>query len=112
MTMHKITGALAVVGAIAAVTLPVSPARAVVALVSETWASEGGSDAQDCLTIASACREISAAIGKTGLDGMVHVLPGTYNAFTVTTGMEIIADEGLATIVAHGLLGSGGPASK
>ena len=66
-----------------------------------TFVSGNGSDAADCLTPDTACREIfgaSGALSKTDEGGLIHVLPGEYIAFTVVKGVDIVADGGQASI--------------
>ena len=45
------------------------------------------------------CRTISTALSKTVAGGVIHVLPGSYDAFVVNKAVDIIADQGTASIV-------------
>jgi hypothetical protein len=65
-----------------------------------TFVSPSGSNANDCESPATACRDLVGATGalaKTDEGGVIHVLPGDYSTFTIDKAIEIIAD-GQATI--------------
>jgi hypothetical protein len=69
-----------------------------------TFVSADGNDANTCLTPATACREIggaSGALSKTDSGGVVHVLPGEYDAFAIPADLSvgIIAEGGLASVL-------------
>jgi hypothetical protein len=74
-----------------------TPAHAAIA----TFVSGDGNDGALCTSPATACRQISAAIPKTDTFGVVHVLPGSYNAFVVDRLVHVVADEG-PVVVAEG----------
>ena len=63
--------------------------------VLATFASGSGNDANDCLTPATACRSITAAVnkldGNVNAIGTVHVLPGSYTGFNLTRSVNVIA---------------------
>jgi hypothetical protein len=94
--MRKIALASIVLAAFGVFALPPSPAHA---LSSQTFVSGAGSDVNDCATVSTPCRQISTALTKTIAGGVINVLPGDYIAFTVDKTVEIIADQGMATIV-------------
>jgi hypothetical protein len=76
-----------------------------------TFVSGNGSDAADCLTPDTACREIFGAAGalsKTDEGGVIHVLPGEYIAFPVDKSVDIVADGGQASIYSTVAGGDGG----
>jgi len=95
--MRKITLASIVLGAFGVFVLPPSPAHAV-ATAFQTWVSGTGSDTNDCFTVSTACRSIVGALPKTQTPGVINVLPGNYSAFLVDRAVDIIADQGMATI--------------
>jgi len=68
-----------------------------------TFVSADGNDANTCLSPATACREIggaSGALSKTDSSGVVHVLPGEYDAFSIPDmSVGIITEGGLATVL-------------
>jgi hypothetical protein len=69
-----------------------------------TFVSGDGNDALACTSPATACRQIGGATGalsKTDSGGVVHVLPGEYNAFEIPANLSvgIIAEGGLASIL-------------
>ena len=68
-----------------------------------TFASGNGDDNDDCLTPATACRQISAALTKTLAGGTIQVLPGTYLGVDVTQSVNIVA-EGEASIIDDGAI--------
>jgi len=87
--------------------LGAAPAHAAIA----TFVSGNGSDSNDCLTPATACRQIggeAGAIAKTDAFGTVHVLPGSYLTFTVDKSLNITAEGGLASLVTNGVEIPGG----
>jgi hypothetical protein len=66
-----------------------------------TFVSGNGDDNADCLTPATACRQITAAIDKTTAGGVVAVLPGDYAPFTLGLDgeqVDVIAQDGLAMV--------------
>lgn len=68
---------------------------------SATFVSGNGNNASDCLTPATACRQIDTAISKTDSGGTVAVLPGDYQPFTVGEAgkqVDVIGLDGIATI--------------
>lgn len=65
-----------------------------------TFVSGAGNDGNDCLTPATACRELGGAggaINKTDALGIIHVLAGEYGTFLVDKSLEIVADGGQAS---------------
>ena len=69
-----------------------------------TFVSGDGNDALACTSPATACRQIGGATGalsKTDSGGVVHVLPGEYDAFEIPQNLSvgIIAEGGLASIL-------------
>jgi hypothetical protein len=63
-----------------------------------SFVSGSGTDTGDCGTPATVCRQITYALTQTNEGGIIHVLPGEYNAFPVSTSVEIVADAGQASI--------------
>jgi hypothetical protein len=75
------------------------PARAAYA----TFVSGTGNDSGNtCDNAATPCRQISHAISQTDGTGTVHVLPGTYDFFTATQSVNVIAEEGTAVVLYGG----------
>ena len=72
----------------------------------DIWVSDSGDDANDCESAAEPCRLIGAAIGKVLAGGVVHVLPGDYLAFAVSKQVEIVADDGQASIIGSAVSGA------
>jgi hypothetical protein len=74
------------------------------ALSPVTFASGNGNNSNDCLTPATACREIGdqplspGALSKTDSGGTIHVLPGAYKSFHILGPINILADQGQASI--------------
>ena len=66
-----------------------------------TFVSGTGTDAPGCAQ-ATPCRQISYAITQTDGTGTVHVGAGTYDFFTVTQSMNVIAEEGTAVVLYGG----------
>lgn len=64
------------------------------ALPFETFAAAGGNDGSDCLTPATACRQISTALTKVDSGGTVHLLPGFYDGVIITRWVNITAEPG------------------
>ncbi len=67
-----------------------------------TFVSDTGSNTNDCLSIATPCRQIGGpggALEKTTGGGVIHVLPGEYFAFFVNKSVDFIAQDGQASIV-------------
>jgi len=91
LIMRKITTAFGVLGTIAVLFLAMAPAQA------QLWTSGTGSDANDCFTAATPCRNIGGATGALARSfdgGTIHVLPGAYSAVVIDSTIQIIADEG------------------
>ena len=63
-----------------------------------SFVSDSGSDAANCETLATACRQITFALTQTNEGGIIHVLPGEYVAFAPDKSIEIVADAGQASI--------------
>jgi hypothetical protein len=103
--MRKITLASVVLGAFGVFALPPSPAHA---FNLTTFVSGAGNDANDCATVSTPCRNLDAALSKTFPSGAIQVLPGNYLSFVVTKSVDIIADQGGATIVDNGTQAPGG----
>jgi len=74
------------------------PARAATA----TYVSGTGTDAGNCGDPAAPCRQISAALFQTDPYGTVHVLPGSYDGFDITSAVDIVAAPGTATVLSGG----------
>ena len=66
------------------------------------WISGNGSPANDCVTVATPCREFATALTKAGAGGTIHVLSGQYLSFAITTAIQIVADGGTSSIVQVG----------
>src|SRR6185295_10724537 len=67
-----------------------------------SFVSGTGTDAGDCASQASPCRQISYALTQTDAFGTVHVLAGTYDFFTISSaGVNVIA-EGTAVVLYGG----------
>ena len=69
-----------------------------------TFVSGDGDDGLACTSPETACRQIGGATGalsKTDPGGVVHVLPGEYNAFEIPQNLSvgIIAEGGLASVL-------------
>jgi hypothetical protein len=64
-----------------------------------TWASGAGSDANDCSSPVTPCRTLTTALSKIVPGGVMHVLPGSYDAPIVTQAVDIVAEQGTASIV-------------
>jgi hypothetical protein len=69
-----------------------------------TFLSGNGNDANNCLTPATACRQFGThftggAISKTDSGGTIHVLPGAYQPFSTIGFINILADQGQASII-------------
>jgi hypothetical protein len=93
-------GALAASACLVALCDATAPAQAAFA----TFVSGDGNDALACTSPATACREIGGATGalsKTDSGGVVHVLPGDYDAFVIPANLSvgIIAEGGLASVL-------------
>ena len=88
----------AAVGSVIGLLCVADPAQA----APVTFASGNGNDSSNCLTPATACREIGGASGaysKTDGGGTIHVLPGAYQPFLILSGsINILADQGQASI--------------
>jgi hypothetical protein len=67
-----------------------------------TFVSGSGTDAGNCSSLAPPCRQISYAITQTDGTGTVHVLAGTYDYFTITQSVNVIAEEGTADVLYGG----------
>ena len=68
-----------------------------------TFVSGNGNDSNNCLTPATACREIGGIFGadsKTDPAGTIHVLPGAYQPFQLNAvgSINILADQRQASI--------------
>src|SRR5664279_550669 len=103
--MRKITLASIVLGAFGFFALPPSPAHATTFNI--TWVSGVGSDANDCITVSTPCRQLSTALTRTIPGGVINVLPGTYGPFAVDKAVDIIADQGMASIVGNAVPAGG-----
>jgi hypothetical protein len=93
-------GMVFLVACVSLSTLSVEPAQAASAI---TFVSGNGNNSNDCLTPATACRELGAPFSggaqfKTSPGGTIHVLPGVYQPFEVYQGRNILADQGQASI--------------
>jgi Right handed beta helix region len=82
-----------------------APAHAQVSV----YISEDGSDANDCLTPATACRGFSQAQTVVLSGGVIRVLPGRYSAAAITKSVQIIADAGEAIIQGGSVSAGGSP---
>jgi hypothetical protein len=74
------------------------PAKAAFA----TFVSGTGTDTGNCDDAANPCRQISYALTKTDGTGTVHVLAGTYDFFTISQSVNVIAEEGTAVVLYGG----------
>ena len=66
-----------------------------------TFVSGSGDDSNNCLTVATPCRQLGGATGalsKTAETGTVHVLSGNYAPVIIDKSVSIIAEQGLASI--------------
>jgi hypothetical protein len=98
--MQRLLVSLAATACLVALLGAAAPAHAAFA----TFVSADGNDANTCLSPATACREIGGATGalsKTDSGGVVHVLPGEYDAFAIPANLSvgIIAEGGLASVL-------------
>jgi hypothetical protein len=67
-----------------------------------TFVSDTGSNTNNCTTVATPCRQFTGpdgALAKTDAGGVIHALPGEYEAFEVNKSVDIIADGGQASVV-------------
>jgi hypothetical protein len=95
--MKRLSGSLAASACLVALLGVADPAQAAFA----TFVSGAGLDTNDCLTPATPCRDIgtpTGALSKTDAGGIIHVLPGEYNAFFINKSVEIVADAGQASV--------------
>jgi Right handed beta helix region len=68
--------------------LPAVPAQAQGA--ARTFVSAAGSDANNCINVASPCRHMAAAFAATATDGEIYVLdPANYGSLTITHAVSI-----------------------
>jgi len=73
--------------------------RSAAAAAADTFADASRpNDLGDCLTPATACKTINAAIAKAGDAGTVHVEGGMYAENVVSNGTSIVADAGTPTL--------------
>jgi Right handed beta helix region len=72
------------------------------------FVSDGGNDANNCFTIATACASLSHAQATVLAGGVIHVLPGEYGAVTITKSVDIIADGGQASMTSSAVFISPG----
>lgn len=63
-----------------------------------SFVSDSGADTGACGTLATACRQITFALTQTNEGGIIHVLPGEYDAFAVDKSVEVVADGGQASL--------------
>jgi hypothetical protein len=78
-----------------AVTLPITPAHA---LVARTFVSAAGSDSNNCANVATPCRHLATAYAATAANGEIYVLdPANYGSLTIT-GPVSIEGHGWASI--------------
>jgi hypothetical protein len=78
----------------AALAIAVVAALALPALASaaDTYADPGGSDAANCLTPATACKTVGAALTKASSGNSVHLAAGTYaESVTLSLGKSLVA---------------------
>jgi hypothetical protein len=87
---HGITAALLSL----ALLFAAAPAHAQFAV----FISGTGNDANNCLTLATACRSLATAQTAVVSGGVIHVLPGEYSSVEITKSVQIIADGGQASI--------------
>jgi hypothetical protein len=79
-----------------AATLPAVPAQA--AGAPRTFVSAAGSDANNCINVATPCRHLAAAYSATAPNGEIYVLdPANYGSLTIT-GPVSIEGHGWASI--------------
>jgi len=60
--------------------------------------SGDGNDVNNCLTPATACRTLAQGQTAVVAGGVIHVLPGEYVTVAITKSVQIIADQGQASI--------------
>ena len=84
--MTRITIVIAAALALA-VTLPTAPAQA---QVSRTFVSAGGSDSNNCASVATPCRHFAAAYAATSTGGEIVALdPANYGSLTISQAITI-----------------------
>jgi hypothetical protein len=66
------------------------------------WISGNGSPANNCVTVATPCREFATALTAAGAGGTIHVLSGQYLGFAITTAIQIVTEGGTSSIVQVG----------
>jgi hypothetical protein len=96
--MKRSIVALAASACLVALLGTAGPARAAFA----TFVSGTGTDTGDCDNAANPCRQISYALTKTDGTGTVHVFAGTYDFFTATQSVNVIAEEETAVVLYGG----------
>ncbi|HET9225932.1 MAG TPA: hypothetical protein VFR31_04655, partial [Thermoanaerobaculia bacterium] len=90
---------LALLSCVLAAVLAAPAARA---LVTRTWVSGVGNDANPCSRTAP-CRTFAGALAQTSPGGEISVLdPGSYGTVTITKAVTINGDGTLAGIVSSG----------
>ena len=104
--MQRFIASLATSACLVALVGAAAPAHAAFA----TFVSGNGDDNNDCLTPATACRQLNTATGaiaKADANGIVHVLPGEYEGFFLDKSLDIVADGGQASFFT--IAQAGGP---
>jgi hypothetical protein len=90
---------LALAAFAASLTVLISPAE--VRAQGAVWLSGDGSNGNNCLTPAQACRffgGVGGALEKIAAGGTIHVLPGDYDSVEIEKSVSIVAEEGQADI--------------
>jgi hypothetical protein len=97
--MRKITEGFSVVTALGFILLcGIAPSYGTPAI----WLSGAGSNSNDCLSEATPCLNFEPALTKAGSGGTIHVLPGSYIGFTISTAIQIVAEARASSIVVVG----------
>ena len=91
MTFRSTLAAVATAFALLFATAPANAQFAV-------FISGNGDNLNDCLTPATACRTLAQGQTTVTAGGVIHVLPGEYNSVIITKSVQIIADQGQASI--------------
>jgi hypothetical protein len=79
-------------------------------LLNVVFVSPSGSDANDCSTPATACRELTQANTVLNNGGVIHMAPGNYAGVIITKSAHIIAQEGASTALGAVQVGNVGAA--
>jgi hypothetical protein len=88
---------LAFARALALTTFLLAPAAGLAQV--NVYVAVDGSTTDPCGAFATPCRYLSQGVAKVSPGGVVHVSPGDYLAVLINKEVELIADQGLASIV-------------